>query len=81
MGNTTLNVCLRLLSERAGTHPHLTSIWTNYLTQRTPSEQDLNDCCLAVRNMDTISDIDPAQLPAICGTLSFLSSHQDDALS
>jgi hypothetical protein len=74
MDETALNDCLRLLSGRADTHPHLTSIWTNYLTQRTPTEQDLIDCRLAVSNMGTINDIDPAQLPAVYGILSILSS-------
>lgn len=78
MENASLDYCLTRLSERADTHPHLTSIWYNYLTQRTPTNQDLSDCSLAVSNMDSISDIDPAQLPSIYGILSFLSSSRDD---
>lgn len=72
----TLEECLRLLSTRRTTHPHLTAIWTNYLTQHgtNPTPRDLRDCLVALGNMDTICDIDPAQLPAIYGIFTFLSS-------
>ena len=77
MENLSLDDCLRLLSDRTDTHPHLTAIWTNYLTQGSPTQQDFQDCQLAVSNMDTIDDIDPTQLPAIFVIFSFLTSQQD----
>lgn len=64
--------CFRRLEERSKTHPHLTSIWVNYLIQRKPTTKDLTDCMTALDNMEQITDIDAIHLPAIYGIGSIL---------
>jgi len=65
--------CFKRLNERSKTHPHLTSIWVNYLIQRKPTAKDLNDCMTALDNMEQITDIDAIHIPAIYGIGSILS--------
>lgn len=72
----TLHDCLSMLNERHTTHPNLVRIWTDYLMTRTPSSQDLRDCVIAVKNMDTIKDIDVSHLPAIYGIGTMLSANK-----
>jgi len=75
---TDLQDCIKLLDTKKRSHPHLTDMWTRYLFQKKPTEQDLRMCRQAVRHMEQLPDVTPKQAFIIYSMMSFLftSSNQ-----
>lgn len=68
----SLEDCIRLLDSKKQTHPHLTDMWTRYLFQKKPTNEDLKMCRQAVKHMKHLPDITPKQAFIIYSMMSFL---------
>lgn len=56
-----LNQCLHQLLEKQQTHPHLSHLWYEYLTNNLLNESTVVDCFKAIENMNTMPDISISQ--------------------
>lgn len=62
MDNIINNLFL-ILENKKSTHPHVSSLWINYLNNKinnySLTNNDINDCLNAINTMNKIKDINP----------------------
>ena len=66
--------CLTLLNDKQLTHPNITKMWINYLSNKYHSnkmcEKDILDCMNAIEIMNSISDINDLQVRTLIAIFS-----------
>lgn len=69
-----LNKCFLRLHKRIATHPQLSTMWIEYLTNKYPEPtiEDIRDCMNALENMSVFPDIHIKQAQALYGISSIL---------
>lgn len=69
------NTCLTMLNDKQSTHPNLTKMWIEYLSNKCQcnnglTNKDMSDCMNALELMNTITDITDLQVQTLIAFFS-----------
>lgn len=69
-----LSSCFEKLRQNSMTHPQLTCLWNEYLTNKDNelTDKDLEGCLKAIENMNSIPDISIEQIMIFKEIINFL---------